>query len=969
MSFSSPLALLLLVVVLPIVLYVGWPRSGYRRRRDSLSLVLRLMIMLLLVFGLAGVQIVQSADRLAVAFLLDASESMGGAARAEALGYIERSIDAKETEDLYSIIVFGQNADIEKTMSATAEFGNITVDIPTGETNLAEAITTALGSFPDGTARRIVILSDGQPTIGRWLSAAQRAAAAEVEISYVPFVRPPAPEVQVSSVDVPTVLGEEQEFNLIATIVSEEDTRAIVTVLAGGEIITRQETDLRAGENSTTFRLRSGASGFRDFEVRVEPVNPGDDNFIQNNSLAAFSRVDGTPRVLVVDGSNSAVNESEYIVPALEDVGLSVDVTTPGSLPLTLDGLASYRTVILVNVAADQLSTQKMENVETFVSDLGGGLVVIGGPESYGPGGYYQTPLEDALPVEMQIKDQERQPELTIAYVIDSSGSMGSLSPSGIAYIDLAKEAIIRSVDFLQPTDQAAVVGFDNNARFIAEFQPVNDRTDFQRLVASLRPGGGTSITTGMDITAEAIRDVDSELKHIILLTDGGDAQGRLLDIAEDINRVDNVTISVISIGDFEAPFLVELADIGEGNYHQVEDADQIPNIFTVEAILATRTYIQEMPFTPGQRNHPIVQGIGGVPELRGYVTTTPRNAATVVLEGPEPYTDPIMAVWQYGLGRSVAFTSDATSRWSQNWVGWDGYASFWGQTVRWTITAGASANLESRIYMEDERTVIEVNARDNAGGFLNGLALTANVIYSPEAASQQVVLRQVAPGRYEGDFRPDGQGAYFIRIDDTSPLAEDPTLELSQTTGWVMSYSREYDIRRAVDDVLPTLAELTGGADISAEIEAAFSRTLEADSSRTPIWHWLLLAAVALLPFDVAVRRLLITRSDLRRLAAWLRRGRGTVTEESVQRMSTLKAARDRARAETLNEEAQQRPIAPPPIMQQPSMSQPAAQIRFDSRPDATQRPNMQPPPMEGDNLGARLLKKRRRTDDEDDN
>jgi hypothetical protein len=343
------------------------------------------------------------------------------------------------------------------------------------------------------------------------------AAATGVEISYITFEREPVPDVQVTEFRVPSTLNEGQQFDLTLTVEASDPTAAVITVFARGEIIRSQPVNLRQGANHFSLTLVSGASGFKDFQVRVDPV--GQDRFYQNNQLATFSMVVGPPRVLLVSRTEDDVR---YLQPALEQAGITVERAAPNQLPIGVASLAQYESVVLVNVPATQLSLRRMEALQQYVRDLGGGLVVIGGEDAYGPGGYFQTPLEETLPVEMQIKDQQRLPQLTIAYVIDRSGSMGSIGPSGVANIELAKEAMIRSIDFLQPTDRAAVVSFDTVGYWIASFQPVFDRLGLQQLIATLRAGGGTDILAGMQLVAQQIVNEESLRKHIILLTDGG---------------------------------------------------------------------------------------------------------------------------------------------------------------------------------------------------------------------------------------------------------------------------------------------------------------------------------------------------------------------------------------------------------------------------------------------------------------
>ncbi len=892
MTFSTPLALVLLVSV-PFVLYLGWPRQAYRRRRDVLSLMLRTLIVLLLVFALAGAQAVQSANRLAVVYLVDVSDSVGQAVREAELDYVRQSLPSMGPDDEAGVVLFGANAVVEKPLNNVRELGAIQSAPSTGNTNLEKAIRLALGMFPADAARRIVVLSDGRPTIGNSESAAELAAATGVEISYVQFTPQPVPEVQVSNVTAPSTVGAGQNFDLSFTVESQQATPATVTVLASGAVLQRQPINLRQGTNSYTIPVRGVGSGFTDFQVQID-LPQGTDGFYQNNQLSAFSRVIGPPRVLLMYNEET---DTEYLKPALEQAGLTVDTVTPEQLPIGLVALAQYQSIIMVDVPATRLSPQRMETIQSFVRDLGGGLVVVGGTHTYGPGGYFETPLEETIPLDSQIKDQKRLPQLTIAYVIDRSGSMGAIGPSGVENIELAKEAIIRSINFLQPTDRAGVVSFDTSGYWIARLQDVRDRLALQRLVGTLRTGGGTDILAGMNLVSQDIMPDPSARKHVILLTDGGANPDGLVELTRRMNEDSNVTTSVVAIGAGAAPFLKDMADAGGGNYHIVDRIDQIPTIFTQETVLATRSYILENPFVPTiSASSPIIDGITAAPSLLGYIGTTAKQTAQVILRGPAPYNDPLLASWQYGLGRSVAFTSDATAHWAANWVTWGDFVRFWSQAVRWTITEGKDNNLETRVVMEGEQARLTVDARANDGTFLNGLDLQLSVV-DPTNQASLLNLRQVAPGRYEATFDPNTEGAYVLHVQGSDPNSDQPT-SLEQTSGWVMSYSAEYDQSRPGDGtvLLDSLAQLTGGSSLKEDPAAVFTHNLVALSATIPIWPVLLLAALLLLPLDIALRRLIITRSDVQRLRQWAFGGRAVV-ENTSERLSTLMGAKERGR------------------------------------------------------------------------
>ncbi len=970
MSFSFPLALALLIF-LPGVIAVGRPRNRFRRTRDLISLALRCTILVLLILALAGVQLIRSADSLAVVFLVDASDSVGVLSLDNALTQVRDQIEQLGSNDSAGVVLFGKTPQVARPISTSHTLTAIRAQPDAGDTDLAAAIRLALAMFPAESARRIVILSDGRQTVGDAEQAAHLAAAAGVEIDYLPISALDAPDVRVTQFDAPASVAEGQQFDLTITLDADLDTSARLDIFAGSDLIYSQDETVRRGSTTRTLTLTAGESGFRDFTVRVQP--DGLDGFYQNNQLATFSQVIGPARVLVV-GTES---ETQYLTAALREAGLTVEQATPGGLPSGLTGYAPYESVILANVPADQISQSAMESIQAYVRDLGGGLVVIGGPESYAPGGYFDSPLEATLPVEMRLKDQQRQPKLTIAYLIDRSGSMATIGSDGVPLIELAKAAINRSTDFLQPRDLAGVASFDSTAYWVAEFQEVGNREELRRLVGTLRPSGGTDIGAGLNLVAEGITTQPSEAKHIILLSDGIANRRGLTELVARLNRDYGVTLTSIAIGE-DNELMRDLAESGHGTYRLAENPQSIPAIFAQETVLATRSYIFETPFTPSlTARSPIMEGISTLPTLQGYVGASEKEASQVVLRGPEPYQDPILTVWQYGLGRSVAFNADATSRWGAQWVIWDDFARFWGQTVRWTMTDTDTQGVETRIVMEGAQARIVLDARDDAGTFLNGLTLEASVV-RPDLTNERIQLRQVAPGRYEAIFTPDQQGAYLLR---TAGGLESAGVSVNQTTGWVMSYSREYQGGNTVS-VLPEVARLTGGTPYLDGLAPAFEHTLTARGGSTPLAPVLVLIALLLLPFDIAVRRLLITRTDMQRVFSVFRRQPSEAA--SSERMASLMQARERARQETLAEEARsapantasalrnrlktdsasQSPIVKPTVA--PSSIPADMPASFDKLAAPKPATPEQPPlpdltPSESENLGTRLLRRKK--------
>jgi hypothetical protein len=583
----------------------------------------------------------------------------------------------------------------------------------------------------------------------------------------------------------------------------------------------------------------------------------------------------------------------------------------------------------------------------------------------------------------MRIRDQERVPQLAMIYVIDRSGSMEITGPSGFTNLELAKEAIIRSFDLLNEYDRAGVISFDHQAFWVVDVQEIGNDSNRQQLedtIASLRAGGGTDIFGGLTAVSQELEQPDSllrsaTLKHVILLTDGGANPSGIDALVRRMYNNYDVTLSVVAVGNDYAPWLRGTATNGGGQFHVATTVESIPAIFSAETVLATRSYVFEEPFIPIQTApSPIMDNINvqSIPPLLGYIATTPKDTATVILTGPED--DPILASWQYGLGRSVAFTSDATLHWGTNWVqSWDAYTRFWNQTVRWTITEGTDSQMDAWVEKRGEQSVVIVDARDTDGNYLNGLDLDVAVTYPNDNGSISPEFRQVAPGRYEAVFDPTEEGAYFIGI--VGRTEEDAPVQATvrQNIGWVLSYSDEYRVSQPNPAVLRRIAQRTNGGELDTQPKSAFAHNLDQEEAALPMWPYLVVLAAFLLIADIAVRRLVINKSDLERgreaVLGRFRRKPSTYDDTvASERMSGLKAAKQRAGAtietDVVGSVATPTAVQPRPrsasTAKKPTPAAPSSSPSSKSQP----QPQAAAPPADG-SVASRLLQKKRERSD----
>jgi uncharacterized membrane protein len=970
-NFTAPFALLLLIVTIPYTFWLGRPRTGIltrRRWREWTSLVIRVLIITLLVLSLAGTQIVRAADELAVVFLVDNSDSISQEQGETAEAFVRSAIESMGPTDQAAVVLFGANALVERPMSGLAELAPITSVTQQLHTDLAEAVRLGMALFPAGSARRIVVLSDGAATTGDTLEAARLAAATGVQIDFLPLRRAPgASEALLTKVDAPTRVVQGETLRIDITVESTADMAAALRVMAGGSIVHQEEVQLRAGINNYSVRLRAAEQQFARYRIQLLPEK---DTYYQNNELAAFTEIIGPPRVLLVANDGSVADdgtpmpdESAQLLLALQSTGLSVDRTTPDRMAATLARLSNYASIVLVNVNAKNLSPRKMETLQTYVRDLGGGLVAVGGPQSYGMGGYFLTPLEETLPVNMQIKDQERFPSVSIVIVIDRSGSMG-MQEGGVTKIQLAAEGAVRVVQLLNDFDEITVIPVDTQPDNPIGPLPASAREQAIDLIRQIGAGGGgIYVRTGLEAAARALTQSPHQVKHVILLADGADSEQKegVPDLVEAL-RAEGVTLSAVSIGRGpDTAWLQQMAELGEGRFHFTDRAANLPQIFTQETTSIQRSYLIEERFFPSlSGNSPIMTGIAAVPPLYGYVGTSPKGTAQVILKTDKD--DPLLAAWQYGLGRSVAWTSDATGRWATDWVRWDGFPAFWAQAVRWTISQERDNPVETTVSYTGERARLTVDARGANGEFLNNLATEANVI-GPQGESENLELLQIAPGRYEAEFTPAEDGAYFIRVAGRSDGEQETTI--GQTSGWVLGYSPEYQQLEANPGLLESVAALTKGRALTEETATPFDHTLPSELITRPIWSWLTLLAVLLLPVDIALRRLVITKGDVRR--AWLStfgrlRTQRIPVPARTEQVSRLFQAKERAGTREGGEgegvEETDRPVPP----REPEGRYVAVPDE-DSRPEPEPRPSS-PKKESSGTLASRLLEKRRGQD-----
>ncbi|HTE19548.1 MAG TPA: VWA domain-containing protein, partial [Armatimonadota bacterium] len=509
-SFSHAWYLLLLPFLVAGVVYVSrHSLAGLRDARARWSLGLRIAIVTCAVLALAGLQVRQPSRKLAVLFVLDQSNSIPPEQKRQALEFINESARKMGANDAGGVLVFGGDAYLELEPKPVLSLKQIHSQLPRDYTNIAGAVRLALASFPDDAQRRVVLLSDGNENLGSAIQEAAATSSAQVQVDVLPITYNYEREVLLEKMVVPSEakVGEPFEVRIIAR--STERTPAVIRLLRSGELIAQQSVDLLAGPNVINFPQSLDKARFYTYEAVVETKS---DQLAENNRALGFVLVRGKPRVLIVENNP---RDAIYLATALQGQQLEVDVREPGRLPATLAEFQTYDSIVLSNVGAYQLTPDQMKAIRSSVRDLGAGLVMIGGENSFGPGAYRGTPIEEALPVDMEVKKQKVMPVGAVAMVLHTCEF-----PDGNRW---ARETAAAVVDVLGERDKVGVLLYDTGERWGIPMQSAANKEKLKSELYALGPGDMPDFGGIMQMAHDGlVTDAkEAAVKHVIVISDG----------------------------------------------------------------------------------------------------------------------------------------------------------------------------------------------------------------------------------------------------------------------------------------------------------------------------------------------------------------------------------------------------------------------------------------------------------------
>ena len=891
-----------LLAAAPVLWLASRPnRAAVGRRRVRIAGWLRACALCLLIAALTAPALRTRTHEVSVVYALDISRSVSPDFLRGALQWM-RAANARYRPAQARYVVFADRAellaDLESIASVAVRSGDANPHedgaIDQNATDLEQALTTALLGFAPGHAKRLVLMSDGNQTAGDVWRALPRLQSERVRVFALPATVALEGDAWIDELIVPQSVRQLEPVTLRLHVSSRSRSRATVQLAIAGDVVGSRVASLAPGQNEVAFAARFKHAGENAVVAKLAPERGPDS---RADSLSETVWVQPRPRVLYIESTPGA---ARYLANALRLQGIEVASATPEQFSGGAQGLRGTDAVILSDIPAERLGPASVRRLEVFVRDLGGGLIFAAGENTYGNQGYAKGDVERLLPVRFEARRKRR--ELDLVLLIDRSYSMRGRK------LELAKSASLATLDLLEEQHRLAVIGFDSKPHDVVPLAEVGSKRRAQDLISSMTASGQTNIYNALRRAVELLAASKAKTKHVILLSDGVTAPPpgtvpagpRMADsdsaweIIRELRRdtlgrpllppesaepapaaggfeelvaqmaAADITLSTVAIG--EKPnleLMSALARWGNGKGYVAARDVELPGMFVAEARRLLGESLVEEPFRPMVKAK--ADALAGIdfatgPPLRGYVRANAKRFSDVLLEAK--HGEPLLVQTRYGLGKTVAFLSDLKSRWAVQWLSWPGYGRFWAQVVRDAIRDSADEGLAWRVSRHGPEALLTLTALDGDGAYRNGLSPKVRVV-TPDAQSNVMVLRQVAPGTYRASMplQASRRAAYRFELLPSPGISPQ---EVAQAGARGLFYPKSDEYRALPPNValLEALSRQTGGK-LAPEAEEVLAPSSDAGMVSTPLWPYLAAAALLLFLADIAVRRMPWSRLD----------------------------------------------------------------------------------------------------------
>jgi Ca-activated chloride channel homolog len=888
--FARPWALGLIVLSvwvwwLSVAGYAGLPKG-----RSQVAFLVRFTLLALVVMLLAEPRAVRERDQLSVMYLVDLSDSIRSNSVDDALRYVVESAQTKPNRDEIGLMVFGKTPGVEQPPRMSYGVEALNSQVEKGSTNIEQALSLAGAMLPEDNPGRIVLVSDGVQTEGNLSRVLDDLKNRDIAIDVLPIDYSYEREVWLERIDLPqqVKLGETYEAAMVLS--SIQAGSATLSLRENGKLIAEQPIEFQAGKNRYAVPITLRSAGYYEYEASIS-VDRSQDSLTQNNQVQGYIFVQGEGQVLLVTNPAGDPRDWQTLAQALQEAERAVRVVSAYDLPDTLPALLPYDAIIFCNVPYDAFGFGQLSALKDAVYNAGIGFLMVGGGNSFGPGGYHRTVVEEILPVTMDISNKKILPKGALAIILHTCEF-----PEGNTW---AKRITKQAIKVLSGQDDVGVLAYTGTGEdWIFELTPASDYAKMAPLIDGASVGDMPSFQSTMQMGLDGLKANTAATKHMIIISDG-DPSPPTPQLMQDFvdAKISISTVAVFPHGGMEQTALQSIAEFTSGRYYFVNNNPEVlPSIFIKESKTLKKSMVQEKTVAPQAGfPSPILKGIDSVPNLEGYVLTNakPHPAMTILQCPPEAedptQQDPLLVVWQHGLGKTAAFTSDLSTNWGKNWVNWDHYRAFVKQLMTDISRVQSTSSLQLSTFAQGGEALIVVEDFHPEESLLD----VQGRISGPGGKSESIRLKQVSPRRYQATVPLWGHGRYHVQARGGSGDRQDQAFG-----GLIVSYSPEYLRFRSQRQSLTDIADRTGGRILSGQVptDQVFQFNRAPRRSSRPIFDWFLIAVACLIPVDVAIRRIQIDVKSILRALSFRKSPQtvmatmGTLLERKQQVQATLK-------------------------------------------------------------------------------
>ena len=612
------------------------------------------------------------------------------------------------------------------------------------------AIQNILALAPQDRPSRILAFTDGYST-EPLAEAATKLSRVGIPMDFRLVREETTDDFRVARLHIPVRTQVGEPFVLDVTVRGYTDTEVPLIVKRNGQSLSETTVKIVNGTGRAEFTDRISRTGSYEYSAEIRPekdAHPG------NNRIERWLEVVGGPRVLLV---TKYVNDP--LAAALRDQDYDVQVVSePGSL--RVGQLAGARSVVFNNVPAFEVPSEFQDALNFYVREQGGGFMMVGGKQSFGSGGYFQSAIDNLLPISMELKNEHRKLSVAMAVVMDRSGSMAATAGGGKTKMDLANTGAARAVNLLGVMDQVCIFAVDSEPYKIVPLIEIKDKKNV--IIGKIRrirsQGGGIYVYTGLKAAWDELKKSTAGTKHVILFSDAADSEepGKYKSLIAEMTKA-GCTVSVIGLGtpkDSDAAFLKDVAKLGKGRCFFTTRPAEIPRLFAQETVTIARSaFITDLvgAKATGKWSEISAKPFTWPAQADGYNLSYAREDATTSLVTTDEYLAPLVSHARRGIGRTAAVSFPLGGKYSEKIRAWPQYGNFIQTLTQWLMGDQLPPGIGLRHRLEGTRLTIDLlyDTEEWAQKFAIHPPRIRLLDGESSGTPYEVAWKRIAPGRF----------------------------------------------------------------------------------------------------------------------------------------------------------------------------------------------------------------------------